>query len=94
MGVLVRLYEKLTGKRHQQQHADAIQEEAKNLSSHVQELRNQLRPYVESDDPLVSLMTDVFNQRMMSNRGDPQTHYPEVENDPVNNNDKRDIKRQ
>ena len=38
---------------------------ADELSSDVQKLSKHLKPYLEADDPLVALMTDVFNQRQM-----------------------------
>ncbi len=69
MTILTRLFEKITGRRHRHDNARAVSDAVGDLRSDVEELRSSLRPYVDADDPLVALMTDVFNQRQMRNGG-------------------------
>lgn len=65
MGVFVRFLETITGKPHRHEQSRMVSEVADQLSSDVAKLSTRLRPYLESEDPLVALMTDVFNQRQM-----------------------------
>jgi hypothetical protein len=65
MGLVVRLMEKLTGTPHRHEHKDNVAAAAKDLTASIQELAKTLKPYRESNDPLVALMTDIFNQRQM-----------------------------
>jgi|GraSoiStandDraft_16_1057320.scaffolds.fasta_scaffold817407_3 hypothetical protein len=65
MTIFVRLMEKLTGEPHQHRNAQKVADVARELRQEVHELSTTLRPYTESEDPLVALMTDVFNQRQM-----------------------------
>jgi hypothetical protein len=65
MTIFVRLMEKLTGEPHQHRNAQKVADVARELRQEVHELSTTLRPYVESDDPLVALMTDVFNRRQL-----------------------------
>ena len=68
MGVLMRLYEKMTGRPHQHRHAKAAVEAHEDLRREVGELHEALQPYVDTDDPLVALMTDMFNNRQLRGR--------------------------
>jgi hypothetical protein len=70
MTILVRLFEKLTGKPHQHRNAQKVAAAVGDLRRDVSALSSKLRPYTEADDPLVALMTDVFNQRQMRNGHD------------------------
>jgi cell fate (sporulation/competence/biofilm development) regulator YlbF (YheA/YmcA/DUF963 family) len=74
MSLLVRLYEKIAGLAHQHRESHQVSEKMRELSHSMRELHDSLEPYVEAEDPLVALMTDVFNQRRM--QGDPPE--PEV----------------
>ena len=67
MTIFVRLVEKLTATPHQHRNAESVAYVAHDLRQEVHKLSSTLRPYVESDDPLVALMTDVFNHRQMNN---------------------------
>lgn len=69
MSVFVRLMEKLTGRPHQHRTAQKVSEVTADLREDVQMLAVRMRPYVEADDPLVALMTDVYNQRQLRNGG-------------------------
>ena len=63
MTIFVRFLEKLTGTPHQRQNAQKVADVARGLREDVKKLSTTLRPYAESEDPLVALMTDIFNQR-------------------------------
>jgi hypothetical protein len=47
---------------------------ADDLRQDVHSLARKMRPYVEAYDPLVALMTDVFNQRQMRNGNRSKPH--------------------
>jgi hypothetical protein len=64
---LVRIIEKLLGVPHQYQNADRVKDAVASLSHDVRRLNDTLKPYAEADDPLVALMTDVFNDRQLQN---------------------------
>jgi hypothetical protein len=70
MGWVMRLYEKLTGIAHRHDNADRVARAADGLTDSIRELSATLKPYRESDDPLVALMTDVFNRRQLRDRRD------------------------
>ncbi|WP_065755184.1 hypothetical protein [Bradyrhizobium paxllaeri] len=63
--VFARLIEKLTGRPHRHDNAQLVKQAAGELRRDVGKLSSMLRPYMEADDPLVALMTDLFNQRQM-----------------------------
>jgi hypothetical protein len=63
MTLFTRLFEKITGRPHRRANADLVSEAARDLRRDAEGLRSKLRPYSQADDPLVALMTDVFNQR-------------------------------
>ena len=63
MTIFVRFMEKLTGIPHQRQNADRVTNVTRELREDIKKLSTTLRPYIASEDPLVALMTDVFNQR-------------------------------
>jgi hypothetical protein len=63
MTILTRLIEKLTGRAHQKQNLAMVSQVATDLSRDVDDLTDKLKPYTQADDPLVALMTDVFNDR-------------------------------
>jgi hypothetical protein len=67
MTILVRFFEKLTGNPHQHRNARKVAAAVGDLRHDVSALSLKLRPYAEADDPLVALMTDVFNQRQLRN---------------------------
>lgn len=61
-----RLWEKIIGIPHQHENAARVSLASYELTSEVRKISSRLKPYVEADDPLVALMTDLFNQREMS----------------------------
>lgn len=65
MSWTVRLIEKLTGTPHRHDNAARVSLAADQLTESTRQLTANLKPYLESDDPLVSLMQDVFNRRQM-----------------------------
>jgi hypothetical protein len=71
MTLFVRLMEKLSGRPHQHYTAQKVSDMASDLRQDVNSLATKMRPYAEADDPLVALMTDVFNQRQMRNGNGP-----------------------
>lgn len=66
---LVRILEKLTGQPHNHHHADRVADAVAELGRDVRKLSDALRPYSEASDPMVALMTDVFNDRQLKNGG-------------------------
>jgi hypothetical protein len=73
MTAFIRLLEKITGRPHRHGNARMVSEAADGLRREVRELSDTLHPYAEADDPLVALMTDLFNQRQMRGNG-PRAH--------------------
>jgi hypothetical protein len=65
MGWAMRLIEKMTGTPHRRDMADSVAVAAAGVSHSLDELQANLQPYSQSDDPLVALMTDVFNKRQL-----------------------------
>lgn len=65
---LARLWESILGVPHRHENAAMVSSASEELSRATRRLHTHLRPYVESDDPLIALMTDVFNQREMRRR--------------------------
>lgn len=65
MGVFVRFFEMMTGTPHKYEESRRVNIVAEELLSDVQRLSENIRPYLDADDPLVALMTDVFNKRQM-----------------------------
>lgn len=65
MSWTVRLIEKITGTPHRHENATRVSLATDELTQSTRLLSAHLKPYLESDDPLVSLMTDVFNRRQM-----------------------------
>lgn len=76
MGLVVRLIEKLTGTPHRHENTENVAAAAKDLEASIKELAQTLKPYRESHDPLVALMTDVFNQRQMMVDPNARTDQP------------------
>lgn len=62
MGWVVRLYEKLTGTPHRHDDAERVAAAVDGLSQATRELSATLKPYIESDDPLVAF-TDMLKRR-------------------------------
>jgi hypothetical protein len=75
MGWVVRLYEKLTGRPHRHDDAEMVSAAAKELSSSIRELSATLKPYNESGDPLVALMTDVLDHRRRGGSRDAKSKF-------------------
>jgi hypothetical protein len=67
MALFTRLFEKLTGRPHQHQTKQQVNEVANDLRQDARRLQSCLEPYTQSNDPLVSLMIDVFNRRQQGN---------------------------
>ena len=64
----MRLLEKLTGTPHRHDLADSVHNAAAGVSRSVDKLSAALKPYSKSDEPLVALMTDVFNKLQMTKK--------------------------
>ena len=64
-GPLVRLWETIMRIPHRHENANHVAKATDELAQSARELTAQLKPYIEADDPLVALMTDVFNRRQM-----------------------------
>lgn len=75
MGWIVRLYEKLTGTPHRHDNAARVSRASASLSRTIDDLSATLKPYSKADDPLVALMTDVFNRRQLEVRGDGKPEF-------------------
>jgi hypothetical protein len=63
-----RLVEKITGSPHRHDIADSVSMAAAGLSRSIDRLSANLKPYSQSEYPLVALMTDVFNRRQMKSK--------------------------
>ena len=63
-----RLIEKLTGTPHRHDLADSVHTAAAGVSRSVDKLSAALKPYSKADDPLVALMTDIFNKLQMKSK--------------------------
>jgi len=63
-----RLIEKLTGTPHRHDIADSVHTAAAGVSRSVDRLSAALKPYSKSDQPLVALLTDVFNKLQMTSK--------------------------
>jgi hypothetical protein len=76
MGWIVRLIEKITGTPHRHDNAAMVSLASEKLTQRIDDLSATLRPYSEADDPLVAMMTDVFNRRQLkAGRDDkPELH--------------------
>ena len=59
---MLRLIEKLTGTPHRHDIADSVHVAAAGVYRSVDKLSDALKPYAKADEPLVALMTDVFNK--------------------------------
>jgi hypothetical protein len=64
----MRLIEKITGTPHRHDLADSVHAAAAGVSRSIDQLSDSLRPYYKSDQPLVSLLTNVFNRQQMTKR--------------------------
>lgn len=62
---MVRIWETITGRPHRKDVSRRVAIAAEELTKESRELSSRLRPYIEKDDPLVALMTDILNQRTM-----------------------------
>ena len=69
MSVFVRLWEKVLGIPHRHENAARVAAASEELSSTVRALTAQLKPYVESEDPLAAFMRDAMrNRRLAANK--------------------------
>ena len=64
----MRLIEKITGTPHRHDFADSVHAAAIGVSRSVDQLSDALKPYCKSDQPLVTLLTNVFNRQQMTKR--------------------------
>jgi hypothetical protein len=62
VGFAMRLIEKITGTPHRHDIADSVHSAAAGVSRSVDNLSAALKPYSKADEPLVALLTDVFNK--------------------------------
>jgi hypothetical protein len=58
-----RILETIRGRPHRHMNADMVSAAAKRLNGRAEELARIIKPYRESEDPLVMLLTDVIIQR-------------------------------
>lgn len=70
---ITRLWETLVGKPHLHANADMVSVAAKRLNNRAEELARIIKPYRESEDPLVMLLTDAIIQRGFKGRQDGKT---------------------
>ncbi len=68
MTLLVRLLEKLTGSPHRHDNASRVRTATAQLSHTVDDFSATLKQYETAPDPLVALLTDVFNQRQLASK--------------------------
>jgi len=64
----MRLIEKITGSPHRHDIADSVHTAAAGVSRSVDRLSDALKQYSKADEPLVALMTDVFNKLQMKSK--------------------------
>jgi hypothetical protein len=75
MSSLIRIWEKVTGTPPRQENAEMVSQAADNLAKNTEELSAMMKPYLEAEDPLVMLLTDIFNQRQLgSKNAKPELH--------------------
>ena len=64
----MRLIEKITGTPHRHDIADSVHTAAAGVSRSVDKLSAALNPYSKADEPLVALLTDVFNKLQLKSK--------------------------
>lgn len=65
---LNRIWETITLQPHRYDTSKEVRRATEAMIEDSQRLQSYLRPYVESEDALVALMTDLFNTRAMRNK--------------------------
>ncbi len=65
---MLRLIEKITGTPHRHDIANSVHAAAVGVSRSVDQLSAALKPYVRSDEALISLLTDLFNRRQLNRK--------------------------
>lgn len=60
---LIRIREMLFGVPHKHHNAEEVATASRELKHAARSLSAHLKPYMEADDPLVALMTDVMKKR-------------------------------
>lgn len=70
---LTRVWELISGSPHQYKNAAMVNDATNSLIERAEELAHAVKPYRESEDPLMMFMTDVFNQRAMTRPKNGQT---------------------
>ena len=63
---LNRLWEKIFAIPHKHHEADRVSIASEELTQQVRKVSSGLKPYTEADDPLVAMMTDIFNKRELT----------------------------
>jgi hypothetical protein len=63
-----RFIEKITGTPHRHDIAESVHTAAAGVSRSVDKLSAALKPYSQSDEPLVALMTEVFNRLQLKSK--------------------------
>jgi hypothetical protein len=63
-----RIIEMITGMPHRHEIADSVSLAAAGVARSVDRLSEALKPYANSDKPLVALLTDVFNKSQMKSK--------------------------
>ena len=65
---MIRLWEKIFGLPHRHEYADRVSFASHELTKEVRKVSSHLKSYTETDDPLVALLTDIFNKRELRRR--------------------------
>ena len=64
----MRLMETITGAPHRHDIADSVHTAAAGVARSVDKLSAALKPYSKADEPLVALLTDVFNRSQLKSK--------------------------
>ena len=64
----MRLLETITGTPHKHEIADSVAVAAAGVARSVDKLSEALKPYANAEQPLVALLTDVFNKSQLKSK--------------------------
>jgi hypothetical protein len=67
---LIRLWEKMTGQPHRHDDSQHVVEAANELAQSAKKLNAAIKPYLEAEDPLIALVSDLINQRAMREKNE------------------------
>jgi hypothetical protein len=72
---LTRVWELITGSPHHHVNAAMVSAATHSLAQRTEELAHVIKPYKDSEDPLMMFLTDVFNRREMRPRNGSSKFY-------------------